>query len=149
MTEVLPSLGPAGGSKAKISGFATKKKRRKENYEIELNLNFLCTKFLPQNLFSKQFCPYCTISRTFTSSEYDGGWRGYQYGGNNTFLVVLADEFQNSVCLSYVNLTLFYTPGKCEDSKIVWRIDFVAEILCTENSNWVRFRNFLFFFFFL
>jgi len=57
------------------------------------------------------FCPYCTISRTFLSQEYDGGWRGYQYGANNTFTVVLADEFQNSICLSYVNMTLFYSPG--------------------------------------
>ncbi len=57
-------------------------------------------------------CPTCVIaSPTLESSDYEDGFPGYNYGKNNTFLFKPGDLSFLAVCLSYVQLELYYGPS--------------------------------------
>jgi hypothetical protein len=59
---------------------------------------------------------------TITSKEEPGGWVGYQYGANNTF-VVYPQGSNTKICISYIDITLYYTEGTATQ--------FIIVALCT------------------
>lgn len=53
-------------------------------------------------------CPSCGSVYTIQSESNPGGWSGYNYETSNVLSIVPTDT-TNSMCVSFVNLTLIYT----------------------------------------
>ena len=56
-------------------------------------------------------CPTCITTYNATSIDHSSGWPGYNYNGYNSFEIFTEANDTNSLCVSYVDVTVIFVPG--------------------------------------